>query len=413
MSTSLVYHTQQIRGFQHQCFIFKSDKVIQKINRKQFRCRHCHCPKVTVRKTRTRQVQALPYGLKKSFIEFDVHRVYCHKCKVRDTEDFHFLPQPKSRITKAFERTLVELRPMMSITDIAKYFEVDWRIIKAAEKVYLEKKYAKVPLKDVTVIGIDEIHVHKKADKDKNKEKYITIVRDLVSGAVLHVGQGKGVESLAPFQKKLRKSKCKITLVAMDMSRAFTSWAESNLPNALIIYDHFHVIKSMNEKVDAIRRRVCKELDDKNDEEKRKALKGKRYLFLYGEERLSTDDRSALDQLREEYKDLADATSIKEELRSIYRNCNNAFEAEIRLKKWIDTAKRTEVPELVKMTDTVEKHFDGILAYWKSNGITSAAMEGFNNKVRWLIRQSYGFHDEEYFHLKIFDLPTIKITKGL
>jgi len=413
MSNSLVYHCQQIRGFQHHSFTFQSDKVIQRITRKQFRCRHCHCPKVTVRRTRTRKVQALPYGLKKSFIEFDVHRVYCHKCKRRDAEEFHFLPHSKARITKAFERTLVELRPMMSITDIAKHYDVDWRIIKAAEKVHLEKKYAKIPLKDVKVIGIDEIHVHKKADKDKNKEKYITIVRDLVSGAVLHVGRGKGVESLAPFQKRLNKSQCKIILIAMDMSRAFTSWAESNLPDALIIYDHFHVIKSMNEKVDAVRRRVCSELDSKKDEEKRKALKGKRYLFLYGEERLSEEDKGKLDQLREDYKELADATAVKEELRSIYRNCDNAFDAELRLKKWIKTTKQTEISELVQMAKTVENHFDGILAYWKSNGITSAAMEGFNNKVRWLLRQSYGFHDEEYFHLKIFDLPTLKTTKEL
>ena len=40
-------------------------------------------------------------------------------------------------------------------------------------------------------------------------------------------------------------------------------------------------------------------------------------------------------------------------------------------------------------------------------------MEGFNNKVRWLIRQAYRYRDDEYFKLKIFDLPDIKISKDL
>ena len=46
-------------------------------------------------------------------------------------------------------------------------------------------------------------------------------------------------------------------------------------------------------------------------------------------------------------------------------------------------------------------------------GITSAAMEGFNNKIGWLTRQAYGYRDEEYLILKIFDLPNLKIVKEL
>jgi len=38
---------------------------------------------------------------------------------------------------------------------------------------------------------------------------------------------------------------------------------------------------------------------------------------------------------------------------------------------------------------------------------------GFNNKIRWLVKQAYGYRDEEYFRLKIFDLPNIKIKKEL
>ena len=45
--------------------------------------------------------------------------------------------------------------------------------------------------------------------------------------------------------------------------------------------------------------------------------------------------------------------------------------------------------------------------------ISNAKMEGFNNKIRWLIKQAYGFRDREYFKLKIYQLPEISSSKEI
>ena len=45
--------------------------------------------------------------------------------------------------------------------------------------------------------------------------------------------------------------------------------------------------------------------------------------------------------------------------------------------------------------------------------IGNAAMKGFRNKIRWLIRQAYGFRDSGYFKLKIYQLPEISSVKEL
>ena len=45
---------------------------------------------------------------------------------------------------------------------------------------------------------------------------------------------------------------------------------------------------------------------------------------------------------------------------------------------------------------------------WLFKGASNARTEGFNNKIRWLIRQAYGCRDFRYFRLKIFDLPNLK-----
>ena len=58
---------------------------------------------------------------------------------------------------------------------------------------------------------------------------------------------------------------------------------------------------------------------------------------------------------------------------------------------------------------TMEKHWEGILGFWRFGGATNAAMEGFNNKVRTMLRQAYGYRDDEYMILKIYDLPNRKL----
>ena len=97
------------------------------------------------------------------------------------------------------------------------------------------------------MIGIDEIYVSRTA-----AQKFITVIRDLESGAVLYVGEGKGIAALDGALKMLKKSKLKA--VAMDnMSNAYSSWFKTHFPDVKIVFDHFHVIKSMNEKLDAVR----------------------------------------------------------------------------------------------------------------------------------------------------------------
>jgi len=87
----------------------------------------------------------------------------------------------------------------------------------------------------------------------------------------------------------------------------------------------------------------------------------------------------------------------------------SASSAEIALQFWIKIAKEIKSEELQKMVATLENHWDGILGFWQFGGATNAAMEGFNNKVRTLLRQAYGYRDHEYMRLKILDLPNNKL----
>ncbi|NTU50521.1 MAG: transposase [Desulfobulbaceae bacterium] len=123
-------------------------------------------------------------------------------------------------------------------------------MIKDIEKQYLERKYAKIQTAHLRQIDIDEIHTGKNPDKT---HRYLTIIRYLENGDIIHVGDGKGLAALEESLKKLKKRKLRI--VAMDMSNAYSSWIEKHFPKVRIVFDHFHVIKLMNDRLDKLRRR--------------------------------------------------------------------------------------------------------------------------------------------------------------
>ena len=104
---------------------------------------------------------------------------------------------------------------------------------------------------------------------------------------------------------------------------------------------------------------------------------------------------------------------FKEALRTIYRIAQNAYQANIAFHRWCQLAKKSFVPELKTIANTIRDRLDGIVSYWTFGHVSKANMEGFNNKIRWLIRQAYGFRDREYLKLKIYQLPEINCEKSL
>jgi transposase len=68
--------------------------------------------------------------------------------------------------------------------------------------------------------------------------------------------------------------------------------------------------------------------------------------------------------------------------------------------EWIEDAEWSQIPEMKAFANTLRKHWYEILNFYDTN-ITSGPLEGLNNKIKTLKRQSYGFRDKEYFKLKI------------
>ena len=192
------------------------------------------------------------------------------------------------------------------------------------------------------------------------EKKFMTVVRDAKTGDVLYIGDGKGVKALKAFEKRLRHWRGRIKYVCMDMSNSYAKWVKDFLGEKTdIVYDHFHLIKAMNDRLDKVRRRTMNKLGG----EYKKIIKGQRFTLKKNMEKLDEKERGHLDEMRSTFSELSDVHSMKEQLRGIYTFAEYETGARWLLEDWCETARMTAVPELVTMAQTIADHMEGILGY--------------------------------------------------
>ena len=128
-------------------------------------------------------------------------------------------------------------------------------------------------------------------------------------------------------------------------------------------------------------------------------LKGAENISDKRPRRGKKSERERLNKALEMNQPLATAYYLKEDLRMLWREATPKTGRRY-LRDWISQAEASGLKEIQKMADTLRRHRQGILAYFRLR-ITSGPMEGMNNKVKVLLRKTYGLRDEEYLVLRL------------
>ena len=275
----------------------------------------------------------------------------------------------------------------MTLSDVAKLTCLSWATVKTITKTHLVKDYGKPALRDVRYLGIDEIHLGP-------KKRFYTIVIDLH----LWVKPGRGKAALRGFWRRVRVAQAQIKAVAIDMSGAYWSAVLEHLPEAALVFDKFHILKLMNERLDDLRREMVREAEGPL----KLKIKGTRFLLLRNPKNLTTAQIPKLEQALHLNEPLLLAWYLKEELRELWNQASRPQMTAF-LEDWCAKAGQTGIGQMLKMAKTLRTHAAGILAY-ADHPITSARLEGINNKIKTLTKRSYGFHDENFFILKLLSL---------
>ena len=279
----------------------------------------------------------------------------------------------------------------MTLSDVAIMTRLSWDTVKSITKSRLAKEYGKPVLHGVRDLAIDEIHLGRKM-------RFFTIVIDLAEGRILWAKPGRGKQALQGFWPRLRAAKVDIQAVATDMSAAYWSAVREQLPTAALVFDKFHIIKLMNERLDDLRREMVREAEGPL----KLRIKGTRFLLLRNPENLRDDQIPKLDEALRLNEPLLLGWYLKEELRELWSQPSRK-RMEVFLNDWCAKAAQTGIGQIQKMAKTLRVHASGVLAY-ADHPITSGKLEGINNKIKTLTKQSYGFHDENFFILKLLSL---------
>src|SRR5487761_1952090 len=301
------------------------------------------------------------------------------------------------RYTHRLQALVEALAGRMTLSDLAALTGLGWDTVKDIVKARLEKDYGHPRLKELKRLSIDEIYVGR-------RQKFYTLVIDLDNGRGVWVAHGRGGDCLRKCWRALRLSKARIEAVSMDMSPAYWAAVAENLPEAAIVFDRFHITKLVNEKLDDLRREMVREATGLM----KQTVKGVRYLLLMRRENVEPEKLPRLEAALKHNEPLSIGYLLKEGLGLLWEqpsyNRMKSF-----LHQWCAWATESGVRQMMQLAKTLLVHKSGILSWWKHR-ISNGRMEGINNKIKALLRQTYGLRDERFFTLKLFSLHHSRLT---
>ena len=393
MSTSILYHGWGLKNYSHSRTEYRDGAMFFHVEKHQEKrvCPRCGgrefalAGKVSPAPT----IRSLPIGRKPVFLVPQLHRIECFRCEAVVQEDRLFAA-PKKHFSHQLEQYILDLCRSMTIEDVAVHLDMSWETVKDIVKADLGKRAAQIRWRGLRLIAIDEVSVRKGQD-------YLTVVLDLETGRVLYVTESRRAEALAPFFKKIRRSRTKLEAVAMDMSNSYKLALELYYRRPCsIVYDRFHVMKLLHFAIDQIRR---EEMRKAISDEARRFLKGQRFLLLRASENLEPEQLDALETLLKANGTLCTAYILKEQLRLLWDQTTKS-DGERYLRAWIAKAAESGIKRLMKFAKTLQDHWEGLVSYF-DHRISTGPLEGVNNSIKVLKRKAYGYRDVDFFKLRI------------
>ena len=166
--------------------------------------------------------------------------------------------------------TMAEWAKLLPWSHVARMFGCAWSTVEQAVKAVVAYGRERQELDGLTHIGVDEI-------ARKRGHVYLTVVYDLKKSRLVWVGDGRTRETLERFFDFLGEDFAKrLEAVCCDMWRPYVNAVRARAPQALIVFDKFHIVSHLGKAVDEVRREEIREKGQAHKD----LVKNSRYLWL-------------------------------------------------------------------------------------------------------------------------------------
>ena len=352
-------------------------------------CHECGGSARTVHSYGRKFVRDLPFGGHEMMLQIEYRKIWCDTCGGVRVEQLEFV-DASQRVTNRLAAYAVQLcQAGLSVQAVARHLDLDPKTVKALDKAALEIEFGQTRYEGLQRLAIDEIAVRK-------GHNYMTVVLDYDTGRVVWMGEGRQIETLDGFFRNMPETvRNGIRAVALDMWDPYINAVKRWCPDADIVFDLFHVVKAFNKVIDDIRNEEFR----KSDREGRALLKGSKYLLVRRGENLRRDQRARLKEILATNETLNAVYWLKDLLKHIWDYVRESW-AMSAIDAWQAVAEAVDHPALLRFARMLEKYKYGILNHCK-HPIHTSKLEGVNNKIKVIKRIAYGFHDLDYFALKV------------
>ena len=364
-------------------------------------------------------------------VEFPHYQFKCPVCGATRTQ---FIPFKATghRVTQELYQYVRDLLALGTYTNkqVAELTGLGKNTVKEIDKKRLQELYTIdgtqliKPERQAKFLGIDEFKLH-------NGRRYATHIIDLETGHILWIANGKKKQVVYDFIEHVGLEWMDgVVAVACDMNSDFQEAFEERCPHIQPVFDYFHLVRNFNDKVvSEVRRDEQRRLYAEGNVEAAQALKRTKYILTSKRSTLQKKDKDAeegrvvhkgsklfgtenvvrkggyeakYDDLLRENSLLFALDLVKEKLSDAYTSTDEVRMTE-KISDIMDICEATGNSHFLWFRRLLDSHFEGIIAH-ATFRISSGKIEGINQKIKTLRRHGYGYPDDEYFFLKLFDL---------
>jgi transposase len=298
------------------------------------------------------------------------------------------------RFSRLFERLAIDVMLECSIRGACELLRISWDEADGIKQRAVKRGLARKAPAVMPRLCVDEKGMGHGQD-------YLTIVAQVTEErtTVEYVGEEREQGSLDAFWESLTAEQLAgVEAVAMDMWEPYVQSTLAHVPGAVskIVHDPFHLVKSMNEAVNEVRKSEHRRLQERGDD----LLKNTRQLWLYGMENVPAQHAQRFEAVKELNLQTSRAWALKEVFRSFWL-CETVKKAERYFDKWYGWAIRSRLVPVKKVARTCKTHLGNILTFF-AHRLTNGPIEGLNNKIQGLIKKAYGYRSKERFKADIF-----------
>jgi transposase len=362
-------------------------------------CPYCASSELVVHERPVVAVRDLPVCGRRATLRWRKRRYRCKRCRRSCTESCPQAPS-RQRLTARLQARLADrARSGGAHAEIAREEGTSRYQVTRALRIAACQTIAARPAFPRR-LSFDE------AAHRKGSGKLATIVSDLDRKRVHEVLDGRTGRVVESFLRSLTAAeRRRVKVVCIDLYEPFRQAVRSQLPDATIVVDPFHVVRGAGEALDTVRR-SCQRGAGRRPEGRsgrraswRPQLYRARHVLLRGRERLTERERRRLCELFDADPLIAEAWGLKEAMRAVYA-AQDRTSAQRALERFFTAAEHSQLAPFQSFAKGIAPWCQEILAYFDQPASNGYA-EGVISKIKVIKRRAYGLPTFEGFRQRI------------